>query len=218
MIPCGTRTRCIYELHVKTFFDGNGDGIGDFVGVIQKLDYLVSLGVTCLWLLPFYPSPLRDDGYDIADYERVDPRFGSLDDFVRLVTEAHRRGLRIITELVINHTSAAHPWFQASRRAAVGSPTRDFYVWSDTDQRYRDARVIFHEVEPSNWTWDPIAGAYYWHRFFDHQPDLNFDNPRVRLAVARRHAVLARSGRGRAVPRRRGSPLRARRHDVRQPT
>jgi maltose alpha-D-glucosyltransferase/alpha-amylase len=181
--PLWYNDEVIYELHVKTFFDGNGDGIGDFVGVIQKLDYLVSLGVTCLWLLPFYPSPLRDDGYDIADYERVDPRFGSLDDFVRLVTEAHRRGLRIITELVINHTSAAHPWFQASRRAAVGSPSRDFYVWSDTDQRYRDAPVIFHEVEPSNWTWDPVAGAYFWHRFFDHQPDLNFDNPRVRLAV-----------------------------------
>jgi maltose alpha-D-glucosyltransferase/alpha-amylase len=173
----------IYTLHVKTFVDGNGDGIGDFAGLIEKLDYLVSLGVTCLWLLPFYASPLRDDGYDIADYERVDPRFGSLNDFVRFVAEAHRRGLRIITELVLNHTSSDHPWFQASRHAPAGSPTRDFYVWSDTDRRYQDARVIFHEVEPSNWTWDPIAGAYYWHRFFHHEPDLNFDNPRVRLAV-----------------------------------
>ena len=181
--PLWYKDAIIYALHVKTFFDANGDGIGDFAGVIAKLGYLTSLGVNCLWLLPFYVSPLRDDGYDIADYEGVDPRYGSLDDFVRLLHEAHRRGLRVITELVINHTSDEHPWFQAARRAPVDSPTRDFYVWSDTDQRYREARVIFHEIEPSNWTWDPIARAYYWHRFFHHQPDLNFDNPQVRLAV-----------------------------------
>ncbi len=181
--PLWYKDAIFYALHVKTFFDGNGDGIGDFTGLVDKLDYLASLGVTCLWLLPFYASPLRDDGYDIADYKRVDPRFGTLDDFVRFVAEAHRRGLRVITELVINHTSDQHPWFQAARRAPPGSPARDFYVWSGTDQRYREARVIFHEVEPSNWTWDPIAGAYYWHRFFRHQPDLNFDNPQVRLAI-----------------------------------
>jgi maltose alpha-D-glucosyltransferase/alpha-amylase len=173
----------VYALHVKTFFDGDGDGIGDFVGLTAKLDYFVSLGVTCLWLLPFYVSPLRDDGYDIAHYERVDPRYGTLDDFVRFLDEAHRRGLRVITELVVNHTSDAHPWFQAARRAPAGSPKRDFYVWSDTDQRYAGARVIFRDVESSNWTWDPVAGAYYWHRFYHHQPDLNFDNPRVRRAV-----------------------------------
>jgi maltose alpha-D-glucosyltransferase/alpha-amylase len=177
------RDAIVYALHVKTFFDGNGDGIGDFVGLTMKLDYFTSLGVTCLWLLPFYVSPLRDDGYDIAHYERVDPRYGTLDDFVRFLGEAHRRGLRVMTELVVNHTSDAHPWFQAARRAPAGSPKREFYVWSDTDQRYASARVIFRDVESSNWTWDPVAGAYYWHRFFHHQPDLNFDNPRVRRAV-----------------------------------
>jgi maltose alpha-D-glucosyltransferase/alpha-amylase len=173
----------IYALHVKTFADGNGDGIGDFKGLIGKLEYLESLGVTCLWLLPFYTSPLRDDGYDIADYERVDPRYGSLDDFKALLAEAHARGLRVITELVINHTSDEHPWFQAARHAPAGTAARDFYVWSDTTERYAGARVIFHDVERSNWTWDPVAGAYYWHRFFHHQPDLNFENPLVRQAV-----------------------------------
>ena len=181
--PLWYKDAIIYALHVKTFFDASGDGIGDFRGLTEKLDYIESLGVTCVWLLPFYVSPLRDDGYDIAHHERVDPRYGTLDDFVRFLDAAHHRGLRIITDLVINHTSDAHPWFQAARRSPPGSSKRDFYVWSDTDQRYPDARVIFHEVESSNWTWDPVAGAYYWHRFFRHQPDLNFDNPRVRRAV-----------------------------------
>ena len=183
--PLWYKDAVIYQLHVKTFCDGNGDGVGDFRGLITKLDYLARLGVTCLWLLPFYVSPLRDDGYDIAHYERVDPRYGSLDDFDAFVGAAHSRGLRVITELVINHTSDQHPWFEAARRAPPGSPKRDFYVWSDSDQRYRDARVIFRDVEPSNWTWDPVAGAFYWHRFFRHQPDLNFDNPHVRKAVSK---------------------------------
>jgi maltose alpha-D-glucosyltransferase / alpha-amylase len=173
----------IYQLHVRTFCDGNGDGIGDFVGLIQKLDYLQSLGVTALWLQPFYESPLKDDGYDIAHYERIDPRFGRMDDFKIFLAEAHRRGLQVFTELVINHTSDQHPWFRASRKAPPGSPKRDFYVWSDTDQRYPDARIIFSDVQLSNWTRDPVAGAFYWHRFFHHQPDLNFDNPRVQRAV-----------------------------------
>ena len=173
----------IYELHVKTFHDGNGDGIGDFAGLIARLDYLERLGVTCVWLLPFYESPLLDDGYDIAHYERVHPQYGTLDDVRRFIEAAHARGIRVITELVINHTSDQHPWFQAARRAPVGSDKRDFYVWSDTDRRYADARIIFGDVERSNWAWDPVASAYYWHRFFHHQPDLNFDNPHVRTAV-----------------------------------
>jgi maltose alpha-D-glucosyltransferase/alpha-amylase len=181
--PLWYKDAIIYELHVKTFCDGNGDGIGDFPGLTLKLDYLQRLGVTCLWLLPFYESPLRDDGYDVAHYERVHPDYGTRDDFVRFLDAAHARGLKVITELVINHTSDEHPWFRAARRAPRGSPKRDFYVWSDSDQRYRGARVIFGDVETSNWTWDPVAGAYYWHRFFHHQPDLNFDNPRVRRAV-----------------------------------
>jgi maltose alpha-D-glucosyltransferase/alpha-amylase len=181
--PLWYKDAIIYSLHVKTFCDSNGDGIGDFPGLTSKLDYLERLGVTCVWLLPFYVSPLRDDGYDIAHYERVDPRYGTLDDFAAFLDAAHRRNIRVITELVVNHTSDVHPWFQAARRAPAGSPKRDFYVWSDTDQRYLGARVIFRDVERSNWTWDPVAGAYYWHRFFSHQPDLNFDNPRVRRAV-----------------------------------
>jgi maltose alpha-D-glucosyltransferase/alpha-amylase len=177
------RDAIIYELHVKTFFDGNGDGIGDFTGLIEKLDYLRWLGVTCVWLLPFYESPLRDDGYDIAHYERVHPRYGTLLEVERFIDQAHARGLQVITELVINHTSDRHPWFEAARRAPAGSPKRDFYVWSDTPDRYREARVIFPDIESSNWTWDSTARAFYWHRFFSHQPDLNFDNPRVRRAV-----------------------------------
>jgi maltose alpha-D-glucosyltransferase/alpha-amylase len=183
--PLWYKDAVIYQLHVKTFCDSNGDGVGDFRGLISKLDYLERLGVTCVWLLPFYVSPLRDDGYDIAHYERVDPRYGSLEDFDAFVAAAHERGLRVITELVINHTSDQHPWFAAARRAPAASPKRDFYVWSDTDQRYRDARVIFRDVESSNWAWDPVAGAFYWHRFFSHQPDLNFDNPRVRRAIVK---------------------------------
>jgi maltose alpha-D-glucosyltransferase/alpha-amylase len=169
----------IYELRVRSFFDSNGDGIGDFPGLIAKLDYLQDLGVTALWLLPFYPSPLRDDGYDIADYTDVHPDCGTLADFDRFVEEAHKRGLKVITELVLNHTSDQHPWFQRARRAPPGSPERNRYVWSDTPDRYRDARIIFSDFEPSNWSWDPLARAYFWHRFYAHQPDLNFDDPEV---------------------------------------
>lgn len=175
----------IYELHVRAFGDSNGDGIGDFDGLTAKLDYLQQLGVTALWLLPFYPSPLRDDGYDIADYGGINPAYGDLRSFRRFLREAHRRGLRVITELVLNHTSDQHPWFQRARRAKPGSRWRDFYVWSDTPDRYPDVRVIFEDFETSNWTWDPVAGAYYWHRFFSHQPDLNYDNPEVRSSMLR---------------------------------
>ena len=175
----------IYELHVRAFGDSDGDGIGDFDGLTDKLDYLQQLGVTALWLLPFYPSPLRDDGYDIADYNDVNPSYGDLKAFRRFLKEAHRRGLRVITELVLNHTSDQHPWFQRARRAKPGSRWRDFYVWSDTPDRYPGVRVIFEDYETSNWSWDPVAGAYYWHRFFSHQPDLNFDNPEVRATMLR---------------------------------
>ncbi|MCQ8783771.1 maltose alpha-D-glucosyltransferase [Mangrovibrevibacter kandeliae] len=169
----------IYQLHVKTFADSNADGIGDFGGLLEKLDYIQGLGVTAIWLLPFYPSPLRDDGYDIADYRAINPSYGTMEDFDRLVEEAHKRGMRVITELVINHTSDQHPWFQAARNAPAGSPERDFYVWSDTDERYDETRIIFLDTEVSNWTWDPVAKQYFWHRFYSHQPDLNFDNPKV---------------------------------------
>ncbi|RYG40448.1 alpha-amylase, partial [bacterium] len=169
----------IYQLHVKTFVDSNGDGIGDFGGLLTQLDYISGLGVTAIWLLPFYPSPLRDDGYDIADYRSVNPSYGSMEDFERFVDEAHKRGLRVITELVINHTSDQHPWFQAARAAPKGSPERDFYVWADDDKGYDLTRIIFTDTETSNWTFDPVAGQYFWHRFFSHQPDLNFDNPKV---------------------------------------
>jgi maltose alpha-D-glucosyltransferase/alpha-amylase len=173
----------IYQTHVRAFFDSNGDGIGDFQGLTRKLDYLQDLGIDILWLLPFYPSPLRDDGYDIANYTAINPSYGTLADFKVFLKEAHRRGLRVVTELVINHTSDQHPWFQKSRRAKPGSPWRDFYVWSDTPDKYRDARIIFKDFETSNWTWDPVAKAYYWHRFFSHQPDLNFENPAVHDAL-----------------------------------
>ncbi len=173
----------IYELHVRSFFDSDGDGSGDFPGLAQKLDYLADLGVSAIWLLPFYPSPLKDDGYDIADYTGVNPEYGSLRDVKQLIREAHARGLRVITELVCNHTSDQHPWFQRARRSPPGSVYRDFYVWSDTPDRYADARIIFKDFEPSNWSWDGVAGAYYWHRFYHHQPDLNFDNPRVREQI-----------------------------------
>ncbi len=181
--PLWYKDAVIYEVHVRSFMDSNADGIGDFPGLIEKLDYLQDLGVTAIWLLPFYPSPLRDDGYDIADYRTVNPIYGDLDDFKRFLEEAHRRGLRVITELVVNHTSDQHPWFQRARRAPAGSPERDFYVWSETTERFKDARIIFKDFESSNWTWDPIAKAYYWHRFYSHQPDLNFDNPLVQEAV-----------------------------------
>ena len=177
--PLWYKDAIIYELHVRAFADSNNDGIGDFPGLIGKLDYLQDLGVTCLWLLPFFPSPLRDDGYDIADYLSVNPSYGTVDDFKQFLDEAHKRDMQVMVELVINHTSDQHPWFQAARNAPAGSPERDFYVWSDTDKLYADARIIFTDTEKSNWTWDPVAHAYYWHRFFSHQPDLNYDNPRV---------------------------------------
>ncbi|MGE5813782.1 MAG: maltose alpha-D-glucosyltransferase [Acidobacteriota bacterium] len=183
--PLWYKDAVIYELHVRAFYDSNEDGIGDFAGLTEKLDYLKDLGINTLWLLPFYPSPLRDDGYDIAKYEGIHPSYGTLADFKRFIREAHARGLRVITELVINHTSDQHPWFQAARRAPKGSSKRDFYVWSETKQKYQGVRIIFTDTEQSNWTWDQVAGAYYWHRFFHHQPDLNFDNPRVLKAVLR---------------------------------
>ena len=177
--PFWYKDAIIYELHVRAFFDSNNDGIGDFPGLMQKLDYLQDLGVTCIWLLPFFPSPLRDDGYDIADYMSVHPTYGTVEDFKAFLDAAHERGLQVMIELVVNHTSDQHPWFQAARLAPPGSPEREFYVWSDTDQKYKDARIIFTDTEKSNWTWDPVANAYYWHRFFSHQPDLNYDNPQV---------------------------------------
>jgi maltose alpha-D-glucosyltransferase/alpha-amylase len=173
----------IYQLHVKAFADSNNDGIGDFAGLTEKLGYLQDLGVTALWLLPFYPSPGRDDGYDIADYGAINPDFGTMKDFRRFIVEAKRRGLRVITELVINHTSDQHDWFKRARRSDPNSSARNWYVWSDTDQKYADTRIIFTDTEKSNWTWDPEAGQFYWHRFFSHQPDLNFDNPRVVSAL-----------------------------------
>jgi maltose alpha-D-glucosyltransferase / alpha-amylase len=173
----------IYQLHVKAFADSNNDGIGDFVGLTEKLGYLQELGVTALWLLPFYPSPGRDDGYDIADYGAINPDFGTMKDFRRFIIEAKKRGLRVITELVINHTSDEHQWFKRARRSEPRSSARDWYVWSDTDQKYAGTRIIFTDTEKSNWTWDPEAGQFYWHRFFSHQPDLNFDNPRVVRAM-----------------------------------
>ncbi|MEO8714125.1 MAG: maltose alpha-D-glucosyltransferase, partial [Acetobacteraceae bacterium] len=169
----------IYQLHVKSFFDANNDGVGDFAGLMAKLDYIAGLGATAVWLLPFYPSPRLDDGYDIADFRGVHADYGKLGDVRRFIQAAHERGLRVITELVVNHTSDQHPWFQRARRARPGSVHRDFYVWSETDQKYAGTRTIFVDTEKSNWTWDAEAGAYYWHRFYSHQPDLNYDNPRV---------------------------------------
>ncbi|HET9954621.1 MAG TPA: maltose alpha-D-glucosyltransferase [Polyangiaceae bacterium] len=173
----------IYQLHVRSFSDSTNDGVGDFKGLADRLDYIRDLGVTAIWLLPFYPSPLKDDGYDIADYTNVNPSYGTLADFEHFLREAHDRKLKVITELVINHTSDQHPWFKRARRAPKGSVERDFYVWSDTPDLYREARIIFKDFEHSNWTWDPVAGAYFWHRFYSHQPDLNFQNPEVRKAV-----------------------------------
>ena len=181
--PLWYKDAIIYEVHVRAFSDSDGDGIGDFRGLTDKLDYLQNLGVTALWLLPFYPSPLRDDGYDIADYTGIHPHYGDMRAFQIFLREAHRRGLRVITELVLNHTSDQHPWFQRARRAAPGSRWRDFYVWSDTPDRYRDARIIFKDFEPSNWTLDPVAKAYFWHRFYAHQPDLNYDSPAVQRTM-----------------------------------
>ncbi len=183
--PLWYKDAVIYELHVKTFYDSDGDGIGDFRGLLEKMPYFEELGITAIWLLPFYPSPLRDDGYDIADYLSVNSTYGTLDDFRAVLAEAHRRGLRVITELVLNHTSDQHPWFQAARRSPAGSAARDFYVWSDDPKKYSDARIIFKDFENSNWTWDPVAKSYFWHRFYSHQPDLNFENPAVHEAMIR---------------------------------
>ncbi|MGC3964327.1 MAG: maltose alpha-D-glucosyltransferase [Rhodocyclaceae bacterium] len=183
--PTWYKDAIIYQIHVKAFFDSNGDGIGDFPGLTEKLEYIKDLGVNTLWLLPFYPSPLRDDGYDIADYRNIHPSYGTMADFRNFIRQAHRLGLKVVTELVINHTSDQHPWFQAARHAPAGSAKRNYYVWSDTDKKWPETRIIFTDTEQSNWAWDPVAKAYYWHRFFSHQPDLNFGNPNVVRAVMR---------------------------------
>ncbi|MDF0643944.1 MAG: maltose alpha-D-glucosyltransferase [Nitrospira sp.] len=180
--PLWFKEAVFYELPVKAFCDGNDDGIGDFRGLIDKLDYLEWLGIDCLWLLPFFPSPLRDDGYDVADYQRISSNYGSMEEFRRFMDESHRRGMRVISDLVLNHTSDQHPWFQDARSSPHASK-REYYVWSQSDKRYDKARVIFIDTEKSNWTWDPTANAYYWHRFFSHQPDLNYDNPDLQKAM-----------------------------------
>jgi maltose alpha-D-glucosyltransferase/alpha-amylase len=181
--PLWYKDAIVYEVHVRAFYDSSGDGMGDFTGLTEKLDYLQDLGVTAIWVLPFCPSPWRDDGYDIADYTNVHPAYGTLRDFQNFLREAHQRGLRVITELVLNHTSDQHAWFQRSRRAAPGTRWRNYYVWSDSPERYKDARIIFKDFESSNWTWDPVAKSYFWHRFYSHQPDLNYDNPEVRSVM-----------------------------------
>ena len=181
--PLWYKDAIIYELHVRSFCDSTGDGIGDFPGLLRRLDYIQELGVTCLWLLPFFASPLRDDGYDVSDYRAIHPDYGTMDDFRAFLHAAHDRGMQVVIELVINHTSDQHAWFQRARQAPPGSREREFYVWSDTDQKYQDVRIIFLDTERSNWTWDPEAGAFYWHRFFSHQPDLNFDHPPVMLEI-----------------------------------
>ena len=181
--PLWFKRAVFYEVHVRSFFDGNGDGIGDFRGLTEKLDYLQWMGIDCIWLLPFYQSPLRDGGYDISDFTNIHPDYGTVDDVQELIDAAHARRIRVIADLVMNHTSNEHPWFQRARRAPPGSPERNWYVWSDTDDRYEDARIIFIDTETSNWSWDPLAEQYYWHRFFSHQPDLNYANPDVREAM-----------------------------------
>ena len=180
--PLWFKRAVFYEIHIRGFFDANGDGSGDVRGLTEKLDYLQWLGIDCIWLLPFYPSPLRDGGYDISDFASVNPDYGTVADVHDLIDAAHARRIRVITDLVMNHTSSDHPWFQESR-SSPDSPKRDWYVWSDNDERYKDARIIFVDTESSNWSWDPVAGAYYWHRFFSHQPDLNYDNPEVADAM-----------------------------------
>ena len=183
--PLWYKDAIVYELHVRAFADSNNDGIGNFPGLISRLDYLQDLGVTCLWILPFFPSPLRDDGYDISNYTEVNASYGTLDDFKTFLDAAHQRNMQVMIELVVNHTSDQHPWFKAARMAPPGSPEREMYVWSQSDQLYKDARIIFTDTEKSNWTWDEAAKAYYWHRFFSHQPDLNYDNPQVIEEVIR---------------------------------
>jgi maltose alpha-D-glucosyltransferase / alpha-amylase len=178
--PLWFKRAVFYEIHVRGFYDANGDGIGDFRGLTEKLDYLQWLGIDCIWLLPFYSSPLRDGGYDISDFTNIHPDYGTVDDVQELIDAAHARRIRVIADLVMNHTSSEHPWFQRARHAPPGSPERNWYVWSDTDDRYPEARIIFVDTEASNWSWDPVAGQYYWHRFFSHQPDLNYANPDVR--------------------------------------
>ena len=205
-----------YEVYVRGFFDSDADGNGDLRGLIEKLDYLQDLGVDCLWLMPIYPSPLKDDGYDITDFCSIHPSIGIVEDFEALTKAAHDRGIRIIADLVLSHTSDQHPWFQEARRDP-DSPYRDYYVWSDTDRKYQDARIIFKDTEHSNWTWDSSPGQYYWHRFFSHQPDLNYDNPIGPPGDSGRRLVLARP-RHRRLPRRcRALPLRARGHQLREP-
>ena len=181
--PLWFKKALFYEIHLRGFFDANADGSGDFRGLTEKLDYLQWLGVDCIWLLPMYASPLRDGGYDIADFYTVHPDYGTIDDVRAFIDAAHERGMRVIADLVMNHTSSDHAWFQRARTATAGTPERDWYVWSDTVHRYEDARIIFIDTETSNWTWDETAGAYYWHRFFSHQPDLNYDNPEVQEAM-----------------------------------
>ncbi|HEX8849518.1 MAG TPA: maltose alpha-D-glucosyltransferase [Gemmatimonadaceae bacterium] len=181
--PLWYKDAILYQVHVKAFRDADADGYGDFKGLTEKLDYIANLGVTALWLLPFYPSPLKDDGYDIQMYEAIHPTYGTIEDFRAFLDAAHARGLKVITELVINHTSDQHPWFQRARNAPKGSPERDWYVWSDDPKKYGETRIIFTDTEKSNWSWDPVAEQFYWHRFFSHQPDLNFDNPAVLEAV-----------------------------------
>jgi maltose alpha-D-glucosyltransferase/alpha-amylase len=180
--PLWFKHAVFYEIHTRAFFDGNDDGSGDLRGVTDKLDYLQWLGVDCIWLLPLYPSPLRDGGYDISDFGNVHEDYGTVEDFRQMIEAAHQRGIRVIADLVMNHTSSDHPWFQASRSDAEG-PYGDWYVWSDTDEPWQEARIIFLDTEPSNWTWDPVRGQYFWHRFFSHQPDLNYDNPEVQQAM-----------------------------------
>ena len=180
--PLWYQQAVFYEVNLRAFYDSNADGWGDLPGLTQKLDYLRDLGVDCLWLMPIYPSPRCDDGYDISDYCDIDPQFGTVDDFKHLLDEAHARGMRVITDLVMNHTSDQHAWFQAAR-ADRNSPYRDYYVWSDTDHKYSDARIIFLDTEKSNWTYDPLAGQYFWHRFYSSQPDLNYDSPAVQQAM-----------------------------------
>jgi maltose alpha-D-glucosyltransferase/alpha-amylase len=181
--PLWFKTAVFYQVLLRGFHDGNGDGHGDIIGLREKLDYLQWLGVDCIWIMPIYPSPLRDGGYDVADFTDIDPVYGTVEEFRGLLQDAHERGIRVIADMIMNHTSSEHPWFQRARQAPAGSPERDWYVWSDTYERYQDARIIFLDTETSNWAWDDVAGAYYWHRFFSHQPDLNFENPAVGEAM-----------------------------------